>query len=211
MTVEISKKVALVLGSTRAIRVGPNVLEFVKKAISTSSSANKATLTTIDIGTFNLPIFDEKVLPKMVPAHAQLEHEHSKKWSEAIKPYDGYIIVTPEYHGGIPGGLKNALDYLYHETQHKPAVIVSYGGHGGSQVSSHLKDVLERIEMKVVETRPQLAFAGFDETVVAATTGKLGEPTLTAWGKENEALVVKAFEELVTALEAEVSPADPAK
>jgi len=37
------------------------------------------------------------------------------------------IFVTPEYNAGIPGGLKNALNYIYNEWLNKPAPIISYG------------------------------------------------------------------------------------
>jgi chromate reductase, NAD(P)H dehydrogenase (quinone) len=32
--------------------------------------------------------------------------------ADAIRAADGLIIVTPEYNFGIPGGLKNAIDWL---------------------------------------------------------------------------------------------------
>jgi NAD(P)H-dependent FMN reductase len=36
------------------------------------------------------------------PAYAQFAHEHSKVWSAAIAPYDGYVLVTANYNGGPP-------------------------------------------------------------------------------------------------------------
>ncbi len=35
-----------------------------------------------------------------------------KTWREQIKKADGVIICTPEYAFGVPGVLKNALDWL---------------------------------------------------------------------------------------------------
>jgi hypothetical protein len=32
-------------------------------------------------------------------------------WADAIRSADGVIIVSPEYNWGIPGGLKNAIDW----------------------------------------------------------------------------------------------------
>ena len=34
------------------------------------------------------------------------------KLSDAIRAADGVIFVTPEYNYGIPGGLKNAIDWV---------------------------------------------------------------------------------------------------
>ena len=57
----------------------------------------------------------------------QYEFEHTKKWSDAVDDFDGYVFVTPEYNHAPSGVLKNALDYLYAEWNNKAAGIVSYG------------------------------------------------------------------------------------
>jgi chromate reductase len=33
-------------------------------------------------------------------------------WADAIRSADGLIIVSPEYNWSIPGGLKNAIDWV---------------------------------------------------------------------------------------------------
>src|SRR5436853_7060167 len=33
-------------------------------------------------------------------------------WAEAIRSADALIIVSPEYNWSIPGGLKNAIDWV---------------------------------------------------------------------------------------------------
>lgn len=63
----------------------------------------------------NLSVFDEKVIPAMVPAYVQFAHKHSKVWSAEIAGYDEYVLVTTNYNGGLPGAIKNAIDYLYNE------------------------------------------------------------------------------------------------
>jgi len=52
--------------------------------------------------------------------------------------------------------LKNAIDHLYHEWRDKPAVIVTYGGHGGTKCSEQLKQVAGAVKMSVAATTPAL-------------------------------------------------------
>jgi NAD(P)H-dependent FMN reductase len=75
-----------------------------------------------------------------------------------VKPFDGYIFVSPEYNFGIAGGVKNAIDYLYHEWIGKPVFIVTYGTKGGNHSSDNLKTTHSGIKLRVIETRPQLKF-----------------------------------------------------
>ena len=46
-----------------------------------------------------------------------------------------------QYNWGYPAALKNALDYLYQSWNGKPAMIVSYGSHGGGKGAAQLKQV----------------------------------------------------------------------
>lgn len=58
--------------------------------------------------------------------------------------------------------IKNAIDYLYHEWAGKPAMIVSYGGHGGGKAAAQLKQVLEAVRMKPSSLMPGLKFPSRD-------------------------------------------------
>ena len=33
-------------------------------------------------------------------------------WADAIRGADGILIVSPEYNWSVPGGLKNAIDWV---------------------------------------------------------------------------------------------------
>ena len=46
-----------------------------------------------------------------------------------------------QYNWGYPAALKNAVDYLYHSWNGKPAMIVSYGSHGGGKGAAQLNQV----------------------------------------------------------------------
>jgi NAD(P)H-dependent FMN reductase len=132
-----TKSIAVIIGSTRPKRICDQVTKLVTDTIENHMKSNpnnnspEVKLTTISIASFNLPIFDEVPVPAIVPAFAQYEHSYSLKWSAEMAKYDGYILVTPEYNSGPPGSVKNAFDYLYHELQQKPIMIVSYGRIGG--------------------------------------------------------------------------------
>jgi NAD(P)H-dependent FMN reductase len=203
------KKVALIIASTRAVRVGPSVVDFVHKTLLTSSSTPKPAISILDVATFNLPVFNERIMPSMVPTYGQFEYEHSKNWSAAMASFDSYIFVIPEYNFGLPGGVKNAVDYLYNEWIGKPVFIVSYGIKGGEISGASLKRTLEGMKLRVVETRPMLKFApGQEEIMMAAGAGKLGQKSSDSWEGEKEVLL-KGFGELVELME---TPApEPAK
>jgi NAD(P)H-dependent FMN reductase len=211
MATTVSKKVALIIASTRAVRAGPEVVSFIHKILLSSPTTPAPEISILDLATFNLPVFNERIVPAQVPAYGQFEHEHSKNWSAAIKPFDGYIFVSPEYNFGLPGGAKNAIDYLYNEWIGKPIFIVTYGIKGGSNSSEQLNKTLGGMRLRVVETRPQLAYAGpgKEEMFAASSTGKIGPRTLELWEKENKEQLLKGFGELVELME--VPASEPAK
>lgn len=62
---------------------------------------------------------------------------------------DGLLIATPEYNYSVPGGLKNAIDWLSRPAYksvlaHKPVAIMSssIGATGGVRAQGHLKQIL---------------------------------------------------------------------
>ena len=195
------KSIAIIVTSTRAVRVGPHVGEFVKDLLS--KDLGDATLTTVDLVKFNLPVYNEAPAPAMVPAQAQFQYEHSKAWSAEIAKYDGYVMVINEYNYGMAGGTKNAIDYLMNEWKGKPIAIISYGIQGGTFASEQAQNSLSRMGLRVVPTRPQLAFAGHHgpELMLAMGEGKLGEETKKEWLEKKAADIVKAFAEVKEELE----------
>jgi NAD(P)H-dependent FMN reductase len=88
----------------------------------------------LDLNEYKFPIFDER-LSNMKNPPVQLVDFASK-----INDADGVIIVTPEYNGGYPASLKNAIDVLYKEWRRKPVAVAtaSYGQFGGAQVTTSL-------------------------------------------------------------------------
>ena len=87
-------------------------------------------------------------------------------WADAIRSADGLIIVSPEYNWSIPGGLKNAIDWVY-----KPVALQSAAGGilGGSRMQYHLRQSLTSVDV-ILFGRP--------EVIVTFAAQKFDEKTL---------------------------------
>src|SRR4029079_4286102 len=111
----------------------------------------------VDIQDFALPLLDEPI----PPSQGKYSKEHTKKWAAKVAPFDGYVFVTPEYNHGIPGALKNAIDFLYAEWNNKAAGFVGYGSAGGARAVEHLRLVMA--EVQVATVRNQVALSLFTD------------------------------------------------
>jgi NAD(P)H-dependent FMN reductase len=102
---------------------------------------NLATVEILDLKKYNFPLFDERLKFQKSPTADVIS------FAEKIKSSDGILIVTPEYNGGYPASLKNAIDLLYDEWHRKPVAIstVSNGNFGGTQVITSLQFTLWKI------------------------------------------------------------------
>jgi chromate reductase len=94
------------------------------------------------------------------------------KLADAIRAADGVIFVTPEYNYGIPGGLKNAIDWVSRikdqPFKDKPVAIQSATGGplGGARMQYHLRQAmvfLNAFTFGTPEIFVGLAHTKFDE------------------------------------------------
>jgi chromate reductase len=75
--------------------------------------------------------------------------------NDAVKAADGVLIVSAEYNWSVPGGLKNAIDWLsrYKEVsfKDKPVCIQSAapGLLGGARMQYHLRMVMQAIDAQL--------------------------------------------------------------
>ena len=96
-------------------------------------------------------------------------------WADAIRSADAVIIVSPEYNWSIPGGLKNAIDWVSRMKDQpfkdKPVVLQSCAGGilGGSRMQYHLRMSLTSVDA-VLFGRP--------EVIVTFAAQKFDEKTL---------------------------------
>jgi len=147
-------RIAVVIASSRPERVGPAVAQWVMQG---TTNRTAATYDLVDLAEQDLPNLDE---PE--PASSgNYTHKHTRKWADKVAGYDAFVFVTPEYNHGIPGQLKNALDFLYAEWNDKVAGIVCYGSNGGFRAAEQLKLSLNELQVAVV--RAQVELSTFDD------------------------------------------------
>ncbi|WP_051021754.1 NADPH-dependent FMN reductase [Nocardia araoensis] len=133
-------RIAIILGSTRPNRNGPQVAQWV---LDSATRRGDAEFELIDLRDHPLPHLDEPVAPMFGPS----VHEHTRAWAERIAPFDGFVMVTPEYNHGVPGVLKDALDHLFAEWADKAVGFVSYGANGGVRAVEQLRLVCGALRM----------------------------------------------------------------
>lgn len=200
-------RIGLIIGSVRNPRICPQVASFVLRTIQISRQNSDNVTTTIekiDLADWNLPMFDEPIIPAHVKESSQYHHEHTRKWSRCIASYDGFIFVSPQYNWGYPASLKNAIDYLFNEWVGKPAMIVTYGGRGGGQCAAQLRTVLEGIRMVQTPSHVELTYPDMEFAKEKAFPGRdLGldvESEESVWAAERPKIVA-TFGELQKALD----------
>lgn len=147
-------KIGIILGSTRPGRNGEAVARWV---LENASRRTDAEFELVDLADHNLPLLDEPYPPSL----GQYTQPHTKAWSEKIASFDGFIIVTPEYNRSVPGALKNAIDYLYAEWNHKAVGFVAYGSTGGTRAVEHLRLIAGELHM--ADVRSQVALSLFTD------------------------------------------------
>ena len=90
------------------------------KLVALSGSLRKASFNTrllhsiqqlandrfdLTIDSIDLPIFNDDLIDPEEP-------EIIQAFKQRVREADGLLIVTPEYNHSVPGGLKNAIDWL---------------------------------------------------------------------------------------------------
>ncbi|MEO3740020.1 NADPH-dependent FMN reductase [Kosakonia sp. WA-90] len=165
-------------------------------------------------GSFNAMV--ARTLPKLAPAgmtitplpsiadiplyDADIQQEEGFPQSlEAIaaqiRAADGVVIITPEYNYSVPGGLKNAIDWLSRLPEQplagKPVLIQtsSMGAIGGARCQYHLRQILVFLDAMVMN-KPEF-MGGVIQNKVDQQTGEVVDQStldhlsgqLTAFGE----------------------------
>lgn len=125
--------------------------------IAATYIANTYQAELIDLSEFILPIFNGE--------EEQYALENVQKLKETIKKSDAVIILSPEYHSGMSGALKNAIDFLSQEHfSLKPVglLAVSGGGKGGMNALTNMRTVIRGVYANVIPKQFILDPVDFD-------------------------------------------------
>lgn len=161
-------KLAVILGAVREGRQSPRLAKWV---MNMTEAEDNVEAELIDLRNYQLPIFNESVSPRYNPERKP--NPEAQKWLDKLAEFEAYIFVTPEYNHSIPGALKNAIDYIDWQLQHKPAAVVAHGSAGGARAEVALKEILSESRAILVPTIPGLTFFQLGDTVSEA--GKLSK------------------------------------
>jgi len=117
-------KITIISGSHRENSQSSKVARHYQK-VMLKSICDEAPI--IDLANNPLPLWDQGLW------------DGDEKWTELLAPYretldssDGFVVISPEWHGQVPAGLKNFfLIFGKNELGHKPAKIVSVSSADG--------------------------------------------------------------------------------
>ena len=150
------------------------------KLLGLSGSIRKASTNTIILqslaerldGKASMTVFPLNDVPMY---NGDLDGEHLpdavRALKAAISEADGLILCTPEYNHGVPGMLKNALDWASRPVfvsplKNKPVLLMtsSPGYVGGARAHTQLQETLSSTLARVV-LRPQVVIAGVTQKI----------------------------------------------
>jgi NAD(P)H-dependent FMN reductase len=184
-------RLSIVIASTRPGRAGVPIAEwFAARARAHGAFA----VEIIDLAEVDLPFMDEPNHPRL----RRYVHAHTQAWSARVDAADAFVFVTPEYNYGFTAPLKNAIDYLHEEWQHKPVGFVSYGGvAAGTRAVQMLKQVVTTLKMVPLVEAVSIPFhtqfiadgvVQANDVVEQAATVMLGElATVESWLRRRRA------------------------
>jgi azobenzene reductase len=132
--------------------------KFGRTRIAASYIAEKYDTDYIDLSTMELPIFNGE--------EAQGELEAVKKLRKLALEADAFVLTSPEYHNGMSGALKNAIDFLGGaQFKHKPTALlaVAGGGKGGMNTLLNMRIVARGVYANVIPKQLVLDPPGFDQ------------------------------------------------
>jgi len=175
----MKKKILAICGSTRRTSSNLNLIN----AIKDLAQANF--VLTIFEGLTEIPHFNPDLDNETPP-------ETVKSFRKQLREADGILISTPEYAMGVPGTLKNAIDWTVSscEFSHKPVTLITASSLGENAHESLLK-TLRIIESNITD-ETQLVIS-YVKTKVSRDNKITDNPTL-----EQVNSVLNSFDELIS-------------
>jgi len=127
-------KITIISGSHRNPSQSMKVARHIRQALQDSDYCDTAEI--FSLADNPLPLWDQRVW------------EDDSEWEVILQPMrslfgrsDAFVVVSPEWHGQVPAGLKNLfLLCSKNEVGHKPALIVTVSaGDGGAYPVAELR------------------------------------------------------------------------
>jgi NAD(P)H-dependent FMN reductase len=133
---KLRMKILAISGSARVNSTNTAML----RAVAKDAPATHA--VTVFSGIADLPVFSPDLEEKPLPALVQV-------FVDMVNENDCLIIVSPEYVRAIPGGLKNAIDWLVSRDEiiEKPIALM-HASHRGDDMLEQLRLVLSTVSQK---------------------------------------------------------------
>ncbi|NQX71068.1 NAD(P)H-dependent oxidoreductase [Paenibacillus alba] len=117
-------KITIVAGSNQKLATSTKLGQYIQHLIQQEGHQVKL----IDLYQSPLPFYS--------PDDAHGGHEALETYKHALHEAEGIVLATPEYHSGISGVLKNALDHISQDYFHNKAVLSVSSAGGAIAVSS---------------------------------------------------------------------------
>lgn len=155
------KKVIAISGSTRANSTNLNFIKAISKL-----AEQQFELTLLE-GLAEIPHFNPDLDTETPPTQV-------KEFRNTLSEAHGILICTPEYAMGVPGTLKNAIDWTVSsmEFSGKPVALITASSLGEKGHRS-LLETLKVIEAKMIdETQLLISYAKTKISVDAVITDK---------------------------------------
>ncbi|MFX0537611.1 NADPH-dependent FMN reductase [Ornithinimicrobium sp. Y1847] len=141
-------KIGIVISSVRPTRVGHHVADWVAE-----HAPEGVETEIVDLRELDLPHFQDAEKPSA----GNYTERTTIAWAQQVSGYDALITTLPEYNGGYPAPLKNAIDTLYAEWNDLPIGVVGYGWHGAARSAKAFAMVLDTVKAARVDG-PALTF-----------------------------------------------------
>lgn len=127
-------KMCIISGSHRPQSGSNKTADYIAKRLP--NLIERTEVDVIKLSDEALPLWDESFYSQ--------ESDLSAQWqplSDRLRMADAYVVISPEWAGMVPPGLKNLLLFSTRgEMSHKPALIVTVSsGQGGSYPVSELR------------------------------------------------------------------------
>jgi len=156
-------------------RVGSNSKK-VTDAVVTALKLNKIAPTVVNLDEFKLPMYE---------GHVEYG-DQVKEWQEKVAKANGILFIAPEYHGFIPGALKNALDFIRSLEDKVIGLITVSAGQGGHfahnalmQISRNMGAWIVPLHAVINDANNAFADGEFKDSKVKERIAKLCEKIVT--------------------------------